>query len=268
MYPVFDTHTHTYPEQIASKATKALGEFYTFPVGGEGTYADLEKEYRPLGLKGMLLFCVATNPHQVPRVNDSVAALAALSRSQGYETVGFAGMHQDYPDFAGELDRCAEMGLRGVKLHPDIQGEYVDSEKFLPLYEEMEKRGMTLYLHVGDNRPRYRFSEAKRVRKIALSFPRLKIVAAHLGGYMAWDESPVLWGLDNVYYDCSSTLWALPNEESVRLIRGCGVDRVMYGSDYPVMSPARHLSLFLGLPLTEEEKQAILYGNAKRILSL
>ena len=109
-YPIFDIHTHTYPERIAEKACTNLGAFYEFIVEGKGTYADLEASAIPYNVKGFLLFSVATNAHQVPKVNDSIAELVKLSRSHGFETVGFAGMHQDFPDFAGELDRVEAMG--------------------------------------------------------------------------------------------------------------------------------------------------------------
>ena len=148
-FPIFDIHTHTYPERIAEKACTNLGAFYEFIVQGKGTYADLESSAIPYHVKGFLLFSVATNAHQVPKVNDSIAELVKLSRSHGFETVGFAGMHQDYPDFAGELDRVEALGLCGVKIHPDIQEVDIDDPRMLRLYELVEGR-MPVYFHIGD----------------------------------------------------------------------------------------------------------------------
>ena len=125
MFQVFDIHTHTYPEQIAEKACVALGKFYEFEVLGRGTYADLESQAEENHVGGYLLFSVATNAHQVEKVNSSIAALSEYSRSRGFKTVGFAGMHQDFPDYEGEIERAVGLGLCGVKIHPDIQG--VDS---------------------------------------------------------------------------------------------------------------------------------------------
>ena len=102
-YKVFDIHTHTYPEAISQKAVTSLGNFYNFEVHGKGTYADLTEQARltkgsDAEFVGFLLFSVATNAHQVNKVNDSIAALAEKARSEGFEAVGFAGMHQDYDD--------------------------------------------------------------------------------------------------------------------------------------------------------------------------
>lgn len=268
MLKVFDVHTHTYPEAIADRAVESLGRFYDFPVEGAGTYAHLSSQAAENGVRGYLLFSVATNAHQVEKVNDSIAALAEKSRADGFLTVGFAGMHQDYPDFAREIDRAERLGLRGVKLHPDIQGVNIDDVRLLRLYEILEGR-MPVYFHIGDDRPEYQFSSADRLVRVLEKFPRLEVVAAHLGGYKAWDNAEkYLVGVPNVWYDTSSSLWALTPERATDLIHKLGTDRVMFGTDYPVMNTAGELARFDRLDLTAAERQAILWDNAVRFLHL
>ncbi|MGM9652735.1 MAG: amidohydrolase family protein [Eubacteriales bacterium] len=266
MYKVFDIHTHTYPEAIAERAVENLGRFYDFVPEGKGTYADLSAQAPENNIRGFLLFSVATNPHQVPKVNDCIASLVQKSRAEGYLTVGFAGMHQDYPDFAGEIERAVRLGLRGVKLHPDIQGIDIDDPKLLPLYEIVEGR-MPICFHMGDNRPQYRFSEARKLRHVLEMFPRLEVIAAHLGGYRAHEEAiEYLAGHENVWYDTSSSLWYLSPGEAASIIGKLGTDRVMFGTDYPVKNPAAELALFSRLPLTDAQREDILWNNAIRFL--
>lgn len=268
MYKIFDIHTHTYPEKIADKATVNLGNFYNFRVEGKGTYAHLESQAEANGVHGYLLFSVATNAHQVSKVNDSIAALAEHSRSRGFLTVGFAGMHQDFEDFEGELNRAWDLGLRGVKLHPDIQGVDVDDARLFPLYELMEGK-MPLYLHVGDDRPEYRFSEAKKIVRIMDNFPKLEIVAAHLGGYKAWDDAlTYLAGRERVWYDTSSAVWAMTPEYAGMLIGKLGAENVMFGTDYPVMNTAEEVERFLRIALTDDQREDIFWNNAVRFLHL
>ena len=267
MFKVFDVHTHTYPEKIAEKACENLGLFYSFDVLGKGTYADLESQAEANGVGGYLLFSVATNAHQVPKVNDSIAALAEYSRSRGFRTVGFAGMHQDFPDFAGEIARAKSLGLRGVKIHPDIQGVDIDDPRLLPLYEILEAENMPIYLHMGDNRPQYRFSEASKLIRVLDMFPDLTAVAAHLGGYKAWDESvPLLAGRKNVWYDTSSALWAMTPEKADGIIGKLGAENVMFGTDYPVVNTKDELERFFRLRLTDAQREDILWNNAMRFL--
>lgn len=269
MYKVFDVHTHTYPEAIAEKACINLGKFYGFTVLGKGTYADLESQAADNNVGGYLLFSVATNAHQVEKVNTSIASLAELSRSHGFKTVGFAGMHQDFPDFEGEINRCLEIGLKGVKIHPDIQGVDIDDSKLLPLYEILQAKNLPLYLHMGDNRPQYRFSEARKLVHVLDSFPHLRVVAAHLGGYRALDEAEeLLAGRDNVMYDTSSALWVISPEYAAELIRKYGVENVMFGTDYPVVNTKEELERFFKIKLTEKEREDILWNNAIRFLEI
>ncbi|MCI8387729.1 MAG: amidohydrolase [Clostridiales bacterium] len=268
MYKIIDIHTHTYPEAISEKAVRNLGNFYEFHVEGKGTYADLEAQARGVGIGGFLLFSVATNAHQVNKVNDSIAALANKSRENGFETVGFAGMHQDYPDFEGEIERIISLGLRGIKIHPDIQQLDIDSPRMMELCEIIEGR-LPLYLHMGDARPQYRYSEPKKLVKLLDRFPKLEVAAAHFGGYMAWDEAVAeLAGRPNVWYDTSSSLWAMTPERAVELIHAYGSDRVMFGTDYPVKNLGEEVERFMALELTETEREDILYNNAKRFLKL
>lgn len=269
MYKVFDIHTHTYPEQIAEKACVNLGKFYDLPVKGRGTYAHLESQAEANHVGGYLLFSVTTNAQQVQKVNSSIAALAALSRSHGFNSVGFAGMHQDYPDFEGELNRSIELGLRGVKIHPDIQGVDINDERLFPLYEMMQAKHLPLYLHMGDNRPQYQFSRAEKLVDILNKFPHLDVVAAHLGGYLAWDAAiEFLAGHKHIRYDTSSALWAMTPEFAEKLIHKLGTENIMFGTDYPIVNTDEELTRFFALKLTAKEREDILWNNAIRFLNL
>lgn len=263
MYKIFDIHTHTYPEILSERATENLGKFYNFHVEGKGTVSDLMKNSEDAGISGFLLLGVATNARQVKRVNESVAADVKTAREAGFHAYGFAGVHQDTVDFADEIDHAVSLGLCGVKLHPDIQGADIDDERFIPLYAELEHRGLPLYLHMGDDRAEYRFSEPEKLSRILDRFPDLKVFAAHFGGYKAWEEAVThLAGRKNVWYDTSSALWAMTPEYARYLIDKLGVDNIMFGTDYPVMKSRDYLDLFMQIKLTEAERHAILWQNA------
>lgn len=268
--PVFDAHVHVYPDEIAPKATAGLHRFYgDLEIHGKGTFTELTSLSRGSGVRGFLLLAVATNAHQVAHVNDFAAGAVAAARNAGFLAAGFAGMHQDLPDPVAELKRAVALGLSGVKIHPDIQGVDLDDPRFFPLYAALEARGLPVCFHMGDNRAEYGFSRAERLPGLTRRFPRLKIIAAHLGGYRAWDHAKALAGCPNVWFDASSTMDFLSPGEEVRLIRALGVRRVMFGTDYPVRSAREELPRFLALPgLNDEEKKAILYDNAVDFLGL
>ncbi len=268
MFKVFDIHTHTYPETISAKACENLGNFYNFKVPGKGTYADLESQAEANHVGGYLLFSVATNAHQVPKVNSSIAELVKLSRSHGFKTYGFAGMHQEYPDFEEEIERMVSIGLCGVKIHPDIQAVDINDKRLFPLYEILQAKGLPLYLHMGDDRPEYRYSETDKLVDVVKQFPRLVVVAAHLGGYRAWDDAvPKLAGRENIWYDTSSALWVIPPKRAEEIFGKLGYENLMFGTDYPVVNTKEELERFFKINLTDGQREDILWNNAVRFLS-
>lgn len=267
MYKIIDIHTHTYPDAIAERAKVALEKFYVFECEGKGTVDDLAESSARAGVGGMLLLSVATNPRQTHNVNlwaaESVEKLVAL----GFEAAAFGGIHQDSPDMAADVEEIKSLGLSGVKLHPDIQGVNIDDERMYKLYSLCEGE-LPIYFHMGDDRPEYRFSEADRLIKVMRDFPRLRVIAAHLGGYRAWDKAAALAeaGGDRIMFDTSSALWAMTVERANELVRIIGTDKLMFGTDYPVLHAENELKLFMKLDLTESEREDILYNNAKKFI--
>ena len=266
---IIDSHTHTYPDAIAARAAENLGNFYNFTVAESGTFTDLERCEREAGITGFLLLPVATSARNVDKINEAAAHQAEAARANGFEAFAFGSMHRDSPDFRAGLEHCRKLGLRGIKLHPDLQGADLDCEKLMPLYEAMQDMNMILWLHVGDAREQINASSPERVARIAEGFPDLKIVAAHFGGYREWEkaEECLIGRFGNVYYDCSSSLWDMTPERGKYLIEKCGTDRVMFGSDYPAITPAVSLAEFMRLDLTEEVRDAVLYKNFMRIVA-
>ena len=269
MNKINDIHTHIYPEKISAKATKALSEFYRFIVNSTGTIDDLEEQCLRCGVTGFLLLSVATNPHQVPSVNDYAAECVKRSRSKGFEAYGFASMHQDFEDIGREVERAVSIGLKGVKIHPDIQGVDVTDKRLFPLYEACAAYDIPVYFHSGDARLRYRFSEPKKIAKVLEEFKKLRVAAAHLGGYKAWDEAEeYLAGNERVWYDTSSSLWSMSTEKADEIISKIGKERLMFGSDYPGETIADEMARFNALRMTEIERENVLYYNARTFLGV
>ena len=103
---------------------------------------------------------------------------------------------------------------------------------------------------------------------MAEKLPGLKMIAAHMCGYSVWDEAEkYLIGTD-VYTETSDSLDNMEPERLADMIRRHGVDNVMFGSDYPIISPADEYERFKSVPLTDEEKRKIFTTNAEKILDL
>ena len=264
---IFDVHTHIYPDAIAERAVTALDNFYEFVSDGKGTYDDLANSSKANGVCGFLLLCVATNAHQIHRVNESIISAVKRGREDGFEAFAFGGMHP-CDNMEEEIEFCIKSGLNGIKIHPDIQGVDIDDLRLYPLYD-MANGKFPIYFHSGDDRPQYRYSEPNKLAKILKEFPKLTVVAAHLGGYMANDEAiEYLRGNDRVWYDTSSALWAMTPERADEIISQLGVEHMMFGTDYPVKYADSELMRFYKLKLTDKEREDILYKNAEAFLNI
>lgn len=265
-YKIFDFHTHIYPEAIADKAVVALNKFYEFTCDCGGTYAELERSSVEGGASGFLMLGTATNAHQVEKVNDYVAECVKRGRDKKLLAYGFGAMHQDTENFEREIEHIEKIGLCGVKIHPDIQAVNIDDEKLMPLYAACEGR-LPIYFHIGDYREQYRFSEIKRLAKVVERYPNLTVIAAHLGGYSAWDVADALNGYDKVYYDTSSALKYMTARCAEKLVEKLGYERIMFATDFPCTPCERDFERFMKLDLSEEIRRAILFDNAEKFFA-
>jgi len=253
--PIADAHAHIFPEKIAAKAVGAIGDFYHIPMTHSGLPQALLASGGAIGVRKYLVCSTATTPVQVGPINTFIAGECAAHPA----FLGFATLHPGCEDLAGEVDRILELGLRGVKLHPDFQRFAIDAPEAMELYRLCEGAGLPILFHTGD--ARYDWSAPARLAAVARRFPGLRCIAAHFGGYDRWQDSPLCRGLKNVWFDTSSTLFRLPREEALALLALLGEDRFFFGTDFPMWDHARELERFLSLGLPPETRDRILGGN-------
>ena len=97
----------------------------------------------------------------------------------------------------------------------------------------------------------------------------MTVIGAHFAGWSVWQEAAEkLAGTPNLYVDLSSTLYDLPSSTVEKLIRAYGVDKVLWGTDYPMWEADKEFELFNKINLSDSERKAILYDNASRILGI
>lgn len=258
-YRIADAHCHIFPPKIAEKAVASIGSFYEIPMLGGGLAQELVQCGASIQAERYLVCSTATVPGQVESINRFIAETCA----QYPQFVGLATLHPDYPDVPAELSRAVAAGLRGVKLHPDFQKFNIDDPKAVEMYRHIDQAGLPILFHTGDSR--YDFSAPKRLAAVAEQLPTLICIAAHFGGYSRWQDSAQYLGQPNVYYDTSSSLFRLPPDDAVRMIRQFGSDQFFFGTDYPMWKHQEELDRFLALPLTEQEREDILWNNFLRV---
>lgn len=259
-YSIIDCHTHIYPAKIATKVVKWIGDFYGIPLSGDGTVDSLLRQCETAGISKCLALAVSVDADHVRRINDFLIESVSAHADR---LMGFATLHPDMEDPGAEVERILKAGMKGVKLHPDMQRFSLAESRADRLFAACA--GVCpVMIHTGDKR--YQNSNPSLIPPILKKHPGLTLICAHFGGYSEWDDAVRLLADTNVYVDTSSTSFVLPAERVKELLLIFGEDRVLFGTDFP-MWPARHeIDLLLSLGLPERMLRKIFSGNILRLL--
>lgn len=256
---IIDFHTHIYPEKIAQKATDSTCSFYQLETELTGNSSTLLDEGRKAGISKFVLLPVVVKAEQTHSINEFIIK----NVSEHSEFYGFGAMHIMTPDPFDEIEFIKKSGLKGIKLHPDIQGFAIDDSRLYPIFDYLQGK-LPILVHCGD--PRYDYSHPRRLRKVIDNFPHLQIIAAHLGGWSVFDDALECLGNADCFVDMSSCFNVIPPESIQKYIRAYGADRVVFGTDFPLWKPKEVVEDFMKLDLTDEEKEKIAFRNALCIL--
>lgn len=264
MQKVINSHCHIYPEKIASKAVEGIKNFYDLNMSLNGRTDDLIKDGSKVGVVHYLVHSVATTPKQVKSINEFISY--EVKSHNGLFT-GFGTLHPDSDDIEGDFNYLCDLGLKGVKLHPDFQLFALNEKKAFDLGEVIAAGDVPLLIHCGDFR--YHYSNPEQLIPFLDNFPELTVIGAHFAGWSMWEDATrQLSGRENLYVDLSSSLYALSAETANELIHAYGTDKVLWGTDYPMWDSVSEMEYFNRIDLTDEERSMILYENAAKLLKL
>ena len=263
-YQIIDTHVHVFPDAILERSMAALQGVEGVKAYGDGSLAGLRSSMKRAGIGCSLVLPVATKPRQFDSVNRFATSLNALP-----DVRSLGGIHPDCEDLEGRLDELAARGFRGVKLHPDYQGRDIEYEGYIKILEGCRKRGMIAVIHAGLDPafPEHIHCPPDRSARVvkALTTGKPFIVLAHMGGVAQQDLAEEhLVGLP-VYFDTSYVLDKIPREQLLRMIRTHGAEKILFATDSPWTDTAALVRYFDSLPLTGEERAAILHKNAEEL---
>ena len=263
-YKIINNHCHIYPEKIVTAAVGATDRFYGINSVYDGRIDTLINEGTAAGIDKFMVCSVATTPKQVRSINSFIAKSVDEHKDV---LVGLGALHPDTEDLCGDIAQIKELGLKGVKLHPDIQRFKIDDYRCLKIYEECEKEGLPILMHTGDNR--YDFSNPNRLLPVLKIYTNLIVVGAHLGGYSVYDEAvEQLKDLPNFYVDCSSSFFMLDTQKAKNIMLQYGIDKVLFGTDYPLWDFNKELQTLFEMNFSKSDYQKIFYDNTAKVFGL
>lgn len=271
---IIDVHAHIYPEKIALKAVESISAFYGVPVCNDGTEQTLKRiadeteglkfgEDGDWSVKKIVISSVATSAHQVKSINDFMASKLTDDRFLPLGT-----MHPDMSreEIRDETARVKELGLHGLKIHPDCQRFRLNGAKGAELFDALGDFKLPILVHTGDKRQN--FSHPEYMVETARDYPHLTFIAAHFGGWSEWEQAMRYKGLKNVMFDTSSSLAFLDKYLAKVVILGLGAEKFMVGTDYPMWNYNEEIERLLSLDLGKENNEMIFHKNAERLFSV
>lgn len=289
-----DAHMHVYPSRASSD--RAMGyEIWEYGsavdgVGADGLPGDLAGLRAAIEATGLAHAVVLNMPPtagapSVPGEDWSeeggmvASNLGFLAATAGADRlVPFVGIDPLALNEAGivaHVHDCAGRGARRVKLHPPVHGYPPDAPRLDPLYSACTELGLVVLAHSGPAKDPGHAAEPPAFAAVVERHPTLRLQLAHLGG-ASWSSTvafaeahpSVMWDLCELI-EWVGTVNAPSPADMTRLIQGVGVERVLFGSDFPWYDPAVTVERVDALPgLGAGETEAVLGLNAVRLLGL
>jgi predicted TIM-barrel fold metal-dependent hydrolase len=262
---IIDIHTHIYPDHKAAQTLDAVRERAGVQAYTDGTIAGLLRSMQEAGIESVVVSSIATRPEQVDTMNQWLMGMCHPPVHR------LAAAHPDLPANPDLVRAVKAQGFKGFKVHPDYQGFFVDEERVFPFYEAAQAEGMPILFHAGvdPGLPQTVHAPPQRLARVLKEFPRLRIIAAHLGGQDMYAETEEHLLGNDIYLDTSFVLRKIPMAILQRFFQKHPIDRFLFGTDSPWTDQKEELAFFLSLPfLTEDVKEKILGTNAAHVLGI
>ncbi|MDR0293750.1 MAG: amidohydrolase family protein [Oscillospiraceae bacterium] len=263
---VIDFHTHVFPDELAPKAMKALTEEIDniYPPVSDGTVGGLLKNMDGWGIDISVIQPVVTKQSQMKKANEFAASV------QSDRIISFGGIYPHTDDYKRDIDFVAGLGLKGLKFHAEYQDFILDGERMLKIYDYALGKGLILLHHAGYDpafKPPFK-SSPQMFLNVAKAMRGGVMIAAHLGGHAQWDEVETVLAGSGLYLDTSMGFEYFPRDQFLRILDKHGADKILFASDAPWSSAGTEIGHLRALPLPAETVDAILGGNARRILGM
>lgn len=239
---MIDVHTHVPTHREAVPPDEMVENAKWRPdrvVRATTTWAEYEQAFA--GVELSVAFTIARDRTRLePELNDNVAGFVASTPAR---RIGFLSVHPEVDGAADELERAHfDLGLQGVKLGPNYQLFDPLGPAALRIYELAQRHGLPVLFHQGASPVReapLRYAHPLLMDEVAIRFPELRVVMAHLGHPWQRDTIVTIRKHPHVYTDVSALFyrpWSL--YEALRLATEWGVlEKLLFGSDYPIATP-------------------------------
>jgi predicted TIM-barrel fold metal-dependent hydrolase len=269
--PVIDAHVHLFPDRVFAAIYRWFDR-HGWPIRYRLTAPEVVAFLRARGVERIVGLCYAHRPGMARELNRHMASLC------DDRVIGLGTVLPGEPDAVAIVDEAFALGLRGIKLHCHVQCFAPDAPEVAPIYERCAARGVPVVIHAGrePKGPALRCDPdalcgPDHVAAVLRDHPRLRLCVPHLGTADYDAFAALLERHDNLWVDTAMILADyLPDggraPAIVRRLVDARPDRVMYGTDFPIVPYAwdRELRAIAASDLGAGARAALLGGNAAR----
>lgn len=265
---IIDFHTHIFPDKIAECAISSMEKSGGIPAYTRGAAAELRASMREAGIDASLVLPVVTSPRQFESINRFAAD---INGADGLYS--FGGIHPDNDNIEARLDYIKSLGLRGIKLHPDYQGTFIDDERYVRIISYCIEIGLYVVTHSGFDVSYLETVHCTpdRVLTLLSKLPEHReprLILAHIGAAGMFGEVEKKLADKNVYFDLAFCLDMIDREQLMRIIEKHGSDKILFATDSPWKPQKKFVEIFNSLELSENDRENISHRNAEKILGL
>ena len=277
-----DTHVHVEADgkgnrSLDDELLAAASKYFNATANSTPTVDEIAQYYREQGLAAV----VFTVDAHTATGHAALSSEALVAEAAAHTDVLIPFCSVDPHDGASAVARLRDLvasGARGLKLHPSLQAFAPNERSVYPLYEAAADVGVPIVFHtgqtgIGAGLPggrgiKLRYSDPMLIDDVAADFPTLSIVLAHPS--VPWQDAAISIATHkaNVMIDLSGWSPKYLPAQLVQAANGRLKHKVMFGSDYPLITPDRWLGEFDALDIKADVRQLILKDNAARWLGL
>jgi predicted TIM-barrel fold metal-dependent hydrolase len=270
-----DGHGHLSLDQELLDASAA---YFKGSESRTPTVDDLAERYRAAGIAAVVFTIDASTATGHPAISSEQVAADAARHNDILIPFGSVDPHQGQAAVDRARRLVEDHGVRGFKFHPSLQAFSPDDPAFGELWSAIEHLGVPALFHTGQNGIgaglpggrgiKLRYSNPLLLDDVAAEHPNLTIIMAHPS--VPWQAEAISMATHkaNVFIDLSGWRPKYFPPELVRAAGGPLRNKVMFGSDYPLITPERWLSDFAELGIDAARHPAILKETAARVLAL
>ncbi len=259
---IIDFHTHAFPDALANEVVASLARFGKIKPHTTGTHQSLLTSMNRAGIDISVVCTIATKPSQFSQI------FHWLLQIQSQRIIALPSIHPNDINWHNHLQMIDRAGFPGLKMHPFYQDFTVDDGLLFPLYQSMSDMGLFLMLHCGHDlaHPPSKRASPEKIFNIIKAFPKLKVIATHLGGWKMWEEVEETLLGKSVYLDTAFSLNSMKMEQAKTLILNHSPELLLFGSDSPWEDQKDALTQIQELKLAKHIERAILGESAQKLL--